>query len=313
MLIRTALLATLASALALPAAQAGTRHTDPQGRFSVDVPAEWEAAQPESQKIALIMGRKAGNDLLGVCIVVVTETPQTNGREQTEISDAMTAMLTRDFWTATYKAQGAQDIAVGMIGTRDAAGRKVHYVHSEFTTKNQDGTTQRMKAQEEIHAVPGRTHDIGCITRKEKFELARADFDAIQKSYTPQSGLIAQAPATPSDRSMLTLFANAGFGGTARVVTGETPNITYVSWPQQSGSVIVHGFGEWQACEGPNFTGVCMTLSGPVSAATNEALRIGSVRPLASPDPLRGLSNAIATDSMAMLSEALKKLRSTAR
>lgn len=305
--IRSVLLSALAVAITLTPASAGTRHTDPQGRFSVDVPAEWEAAQPESQKIALIMGRKAGNDVLGVCIVVVTETPQTSGREQSEITQAMAAMLTREFWTATYKAQGAQDISVSTIGARDAAGRKVHYVYSEFTTKGQDGSAQRMKAQEEIHAVPGRTHDIGCLTRKEKFDLAKADFDAIQKSYTPQSGLIAQAPA-PTDRSMLTLFANAGFGGTARVVTGETPNITYVSWPRQSGSVVVHGFGEWQACEGPNFTGVCMTLSGPVSAATNEALRIGSVRPLSSPDPLRGLSNAIATDSMAMLTEALRKL-----
>ena len=312
MLIRSLFLATVASTLALTAASAGARHTDPHGRFSVDVPAEWEAAQPESQKISLIMGRKAGNDVLGVCIVVVTETPQTTGRDQAEISEAMAAMLTRDFWTATYKAQGAQDISVSTVGARDAAGRTVHYVTSEFTTKGQDGSSQRMKAQEEIHAVPGRTHDIGCLTRKEKFDLAKADFDAIQKSYTPQSGLIAMAPPA-TDRSMLTLFANAGFGGTARVVTGETPNITYVSWPQQTGSVVVHGFGEWQACEGPNFTGVCMTLSGPVSAATNEALRIGSVRPLSSPDPLRGLSNAIATDSMAMLTEALRKLGRTTR
>jgi hypothetical protein len=58
------------------------------------------------------------------------------------------------FWTATYKAQGAQDISVSTVGSRDAAGRKVHYVTSEFTTKGQDGSSQRMKAQEEIHAVP---------------------------------------------------------------------------------------------------------------------------------------------------------------
>ena len=52
-----------------------------------------------------------------------------------------------------------------------------------------------------------------------------------------------------------------------------------------------------------------MNLNGPVSAATDTALRIGSVRPVASPDPLRGLGNAIATDSMAMISEAMKKIR----
>jgi hypothetical protein len=52
-----------------------------------------------------------------------------------------------------------------------------------------------------------------------------------------------------------------------------------------------------------------MNLNGPVSAATNAALRIGSARPVASADPLRGLSNAIATDSMAVVSEALKRIR----
>jgi hypothetical protein len=166
-----------------------------------------------------------------------------------------------------------------------------------------------MQAQEEVHAVPGRTHDIGCIARKEKFSLAKADFDIIHRSYTPQSGLIARAPAPAQGQSMLTLFANAGFDGMARVVKGETPNITHVSWPAVSGSAVVHGYGEWQVCEGPNFTGVCMTLNGPVSAATSTALRIGSVRPVASADPLRGLGNAIATDSMAALSEALRRLR----
>ena len=97
MLIRSLVLATVATTLSLTAASAGARHTDPQGRFSVDLPAEWEAAQPENQKISLIMGRKTGNDVLGVCIVVVTETPQTTGRDQAEISEAMAAMLTKDF------------------------------------------------------------------------------------------------------------------------------------------------------------------------------------------------------------------------
>jgi len=309
MLNRIVLATTLVALIAAPAAKAGSRYTDPQGRFSVDVPAEWEAGKPEGQKVALVMGRQNGNDLVGACIVVVTETPQTHGREQPEITDAMTAMLTREFWVATYKAQGAQDINVAQLGTRESAGRKVHFVYSEFTTKNQDGSLQRVRAQEEVHAVPGRTHDIGCIARKERFDLAKADFDAIQKSYTPQSGLIAAAPLPAPGQSMLTLFANAGFDGMARVVRAETPNITHVSWPTVTGSAIVHGYGEWQVCEGPNFTGVCMNLNGPMTAATNAAIRIGSARPVASNDPLRGLGNAIATDSMAVISEAMKKIR----
>lgn len=309
MLNRIVFAASLAAIVVVPSAGAGTRYTDPQGRFSVDVPAEWEAGKPEGQKVALVMGRQTGNELIGACIVVVTETPQTSGREQPEITEAMTAMLTREFWQATYKAQGAQDISVSQLGIRESAGRKVHFVHAEFTTRNQDGSLQRVRAQEEVHAVPGRTHDIGCIARKERFDLAKADFDAIQKSYMPQSGLIAMAPLPAPGQSMLTLFANAGFNGVARVVKAETPNITHVSWPTVTGSAVVHGYGEWQVCEGANFTGVCMNLNGPISAATNAALRIGSARPVASTDPLRGLSNAIATDSMAVVSEALKRIR----
>lgn len=309
MLFRTTLAAIMFSLALAPHAQAGSRYADPQGRFIVSVPADWEAGKPESQKVALVMARQSGNEILGACVVVVTETPQTTSREQPEITQAMTAMLTREFWIATYKAQGAQDISVSQLGVRDNAGRKVHFVHSEFTTRGEDGTAQRMQAQEEVHAVPGRTHDIGCIARKEKFNLAKSDFDIIHRSYTPQSGLIARAPEPSHGQSMLTLFANAGFDGMARVVKGETPNITHVSWPAVSGSAIVHGYGEWQVCEGPNFTGVCMTLNGPLSAATSTALRIGSVRPVASSDPLRGLGNAVATDSMAALSEALKRLR----
>jgi hypothetical protein len=309
MLNRTILAAAALLLAAQPASAAGSRYMDPQGRFSVNVPAEWEAAKPEGQKIALVMGRQSGNELLGACIVVVTETPQTKSREQLEITQAMSAMLTREFWIATYKAQGAQDISVAQLGIRESSGRKVHFVHAEFTTRNEDGSTQRVKAQEEIHAVPGRTHDIGCLARKEKFSITKADFDAIQTSFTPQSGLIAQAPQPVPSETRLTLFANAGFNGMARVLKAETPNITHVSWPTESGSALVEGYGEWQVCEGPDFTGVCMTLNGPVSAAASAALRIGSVRPVASPDPLGGLGNAIATDSMTVLSEALRKLR----
>lgn len=308
MLNRIVLAATLVVMAAAPTAQAGSRYTDPQGRFSVDVPAEWEAGKPEGQKVALVMGRQDGTDMVGACIVVVTETPQTNGRGQPEITDAMNAMLTRDFWVATYRAQGAQDINVAQLGTRDGAGRKVHFVYSEFTTRNQDGSLQRVRAQEEVHAVPGRTHDIGCIARKDRFDRAKVDFDAIQKSYTPQSGLIAAAPIPAPGQSMLTLFANAGFDGMARIVRAETPNIAQVSWPTMSGSAVVHGYGEWQVCEGPNFTGVCMNLNGPVTAAANTALRIGSARPVVSSDALRGLGNAVATGSMSTIAEALKKV-----
>lgn len=304
MLTRTLVSAVaLTCALSLPSF-AGT-FADPGGRFTVNLPADWEAAQPDSKQIAVVMGKKSDNEILGLCIVVVTDTPQTTGKSQAEVDTAMGGMLTKDFWQATYRAQGAQDIQVSTIGSRDVAGRKVHYVLSEFTNKGQSGALVKMKAREEVHALPGRMHDIGCLARVEKYELAKADFEAVLKSYSPQSGLIAQAPA-PS--SVLTLYAQAGFGGVARVVTAETPNITYVSWPTQSGSATVSGFGEWQVCDGIDFSGNCTLLSGPYSAPANQLLRISSARPIGSPDPIRGAASAISTNSIAILNEAMKHL-----
>ena len=294
----------LSCALSLPSF-AGT-FTDPGGRFTVNLPPDWEAATPDSKQIAVVMGKKSGNDVLGLCIVVVTDTPQTTGKSQADVDTAMGGMLTKEFWQATYKAQGAQDVQVTGIGSREVAGRKVHYVLSEFTNKGQSGTLVKMKAREEVHALPGRMHDIGCLARQERYELVKADFDSVLKSYTPQSGLIAQAPITTP--SVLTLFAQAGFGGVARVVTAETPNITYVSWPTQSGSATVSGFGEWQVCDGVDFSGNCTLLSGAHSAGTNELLKISSARPVGSADPLRGAASAISTNSIAILNEAMKRL-----
>lgn len=302
---KLALSAAVLAALASPA-HAAKSYEDSAGRFSVNLPTDWEAVQPEGNQVAVVMGKKQGNEVQGVCIVVITETPQTASKPQADVDVAMSGMLTKEFWQATYKAQGAQDIVISQIGTRDVPGRKVHFVTSEFTNKGQNGSALRMKAKEEVHALPGRMHDIGCLARSEKYASISADFESVFKSYTPLSGLVAQAP-TPPVGSMLTLFAKADFDGAARVVKSETPNITYVSWPILTGSVMVSGFGEWQVCEGADFSGTCTVLSGAYSPTSAQLLRIGSVRPLGHNSSLGGAASTVSTNSIRLLTEAMKQ------
>ena len=287
-------------------AQADAKYADPAGRFTVAVPEKWASANSDTQQIAVVLGKLEGTELQALCVVVVSETPQTVGKSQAEIDDAMNTILTKEFWQSTYKTQGAKDVAVSNVGTRDVPGRKVNYVYAEMTTKGQGGLDQHMKAREEVHALPGRMHDIGCLAPQEKYAAAEADINSILLSYMPLSGLVAQAPATQTPNSMLTLYANAGFAGAARVLKSETPNITYVSWPTVTGSAIVSGFGEWQVCEGADFTGSCTILTGAHTAPEHSLLRIGSVRPLTT--SLNGIASSVSTSSMQMLNEALKKL-----
>lgn len=307
MLFRRLTSALLLACATIPSAWAGSQYADPAGRFTVALPADWQAAKPEGTQVAAIIGKLDGEQVVGLCLVVVTETPQTVGKSQDEIDQAMQAALSKEFWQSTYKSQGGENVVISTVGARDASGRKVNFVFSEFTSKGKDGKGQRMTAHEEVHALPGRMHDIGCLARTERFAQAAADFDAILKSYSPLSGLVAQAPSVPTPNSVLTLYAQAGFGGAARVLKNETPNVTWVSWPTVTGSAMVSGFGEWELCEGADFTGNCTILTGAHTPAENALLRIGSVRPLSASTSPRGAASTVATDTVVLLNEALKK------
>ena len=294
-------------ALTASAAQAGTSYTDPQGRFTVAVPEGWRAAKPDTdQRLGLVMIKTSTTGLFGICLFIISETPLTKSKTQAEVDDGVTAEMTKEFWEAGYKAQGGEDVVVEDIGNREKDGRKVQYVTIAFTTKGTTGTGTRFKIREEVHAIPGRLHDVGCMTEEPKFEEAKAEFETILNSYTPQSGLIVQAPV--SEPAVATLFANANFAGVARVVSSAIPNVTALGWPAQAGSVTVSGFGEWQVCEGANYTGKCTVIVGARTAAPNTLMRVGSLRPYVSPPGTRGIASVIATDTMFLINEAVKQL-----
>ena len=70
-------------------AQADAKYADPAGRFTVAVPEKWASANSDTQQIAVVLGKLEGTELQALCVVVVSETPQTVGKSQAEIDDAL--------------------------------------------------------------------------------------------------------------------------------------------------------------------------------------------------------------------------------
>lgn len=298
--------ALLLAAILCPAANADNRYSDPEGRFNVNIPEGWQAGKPDGTQIALAMIKAEGKELLGLCVAIITETPATKSKSQAEIDAATTAEMTKQFWENTYKALGTKDVVIAETGSRDQDGRKVQSVTVEFSAEGAAGKTMRMKGHEEVHAIPGRIHDIGCSTYIEKYDSLKTEFNSILASYMPQSGLVAST--TSSRGPVATLFANANFNGMARVVVGDTPSVTNVSWPTQTGSLSIAGAGEWQVCEGANYTGNCMVVAGAHAAPLNDVLHIGSLRPYQSLSEASSIANAVKSGTSLLLREQVRRL-----
>lgn len=289
------------------AAQAETTHTDLDGRFTVAVPEGWKAVRPDNaQQLALIMAKVSGSDVLGLCIIVVTETPLTKSSPQSEIDETLRVEMTKEFWEQIYKSQGAKDVVILSNGARDRNGRTIQYVEVEFTPAGAQGPVSRFKGREEVLPNPGRLHDVGCTIQTGKYEAVSADYEKIFNSFTPQSGIVAQAPAKPA--SVATLYANVNYDGVARVVSAATPDVAALGWSPRAGSATVSGYGEWQVCEGANYTGKCTLIVGARSAAPQSFMSVRSLRPYNSPPGLRGIASIIATDTILMLNETTKQL-----
>ena len=289
---------------ALPV-QAASKYSDLGGRFSVTVPEGWRTVTPDlKSRIGLVMGKQSGNDFY-ICVVIVSDTPLTKSKSQADIDSDLAAEMTKEFWESIYKALGSTEVIIQEVGSRDQDGRKVLFVVAEFTPKGEDATTGRFKGREEVHALPGRMHDVGCTTKLNLYEDAKADFETIFNSYTPQSGLIAQAPAPQN--SVATLFANTSFNGVARVVSSDTPNVASLGWTAQTGSLTISGYGEWQICEGPNYSGKCLLVVGARSAPPHSFMNVGSLRPHLSSSS-RGAASVVATDTMLIVNEAVKQM-----
>jgi Beta/Gamma crystallin len=276
--------ALLASfALSVPSAiAAGSKFTDQQGRFNVNVPTNWVANVPEGgQPAVILVGAIEQKKLLGVCVIIVQEAPDTRSASQAEIDAELAQTVDEPFWKAAIESSGAKDVIVESFGTRKKAGRSVYQVQATWAPQNAtDGT--RVKGKQEVHPTPGRMHFVVCITEPALYQTASADFDAIFQSYEPRSGLISQAPSTGT--SVVTAYSGTNYEGQARVFGQNTANLSALGLGGPAGSVTISGAGQWEVCEGVNFTGNCHVLSANETAASGQILMIGSARRHAAPN-----------------------------
>lgn len=266
-------------------------YQDPQGRFSVGVPANWTARGVESPEIALIMLGANEKDLVGICLVSVANVPETKSVSQGELDEALSQALTPEFWKLSAQATGGIDVVVHSTSAREQGGHRVHSVVMTMSVKSKEGP-QPMKGKQEVHGLPGVMHAIACVTQPETFDAALADFDAIFLSYRANRGLISQTPS--GGRSVVTLYSKPNFEGTARVLAHDVADFAALGLSAPPASVAVAGFGRWEACEGARFTGACRALSAVETATRGRALRLGSVRRIPGNDP-RGAAGVAST------------------
>ena len=283
---------------------ANSDYLDPQGRFSVGVPADWTAGGVESPEIAAIM--VGGNDkgLVGICLISVTNVPETKWASQSELDEALTQAITPEFWKLSVQAGGASDVVVHSTSAREQGGHRVHSVVMTMSIKSKEGP-QPMKGKQEVHGLPGVMHVLACVTQPETFDVALADFDAIFTSYQANRGLISEAPS--GGRSVMTLYSKPNFEGTARVLSHDVADFTALGLSAAPASVAVAGFGRWEACEGARFTGACRALSAVESATRGQALRLGSVRRIQGNDP-RGVAGVVSTAAGIALQGAAERV-----
>ena len=166
---------------------ANSDYLDPQGRFSVGVPADWTARGVESSEIALIMLGANEKDLVGICVVSVATVPETKSASQGELDEALSQALTPEFWKLSAQATGGIDVVVDSTSAREQGGHRVHSVVMTMSIKSKEGP-QPMKGKQELHGLPGVMHAIACVTQPETFDVALADFDAIFLSYRANRG-----------------------------------------------------------------------------------------------------------------------------
>jgi hypothetical protein len=267
--------ASLASALILASASmaCASNVTDPGGRFTAVVPDGWTQV-PNIQPPGALMMRKNGADgSASVCSVAIVNSPATTSKTQKEIDDELSKGLTSNTVKASYELLGFKDVNVEKQSTRDGSGHVVFQNVLTLTIPVTGGSGLQLKVFEEMHALPGQIHDLGCMTAPANYDTEEPEFKVIGLGYRPQGALVAWN-ATPS----VTLFANASYHGSSAPVSTDTPDVSRLGWIGQTGSVGIADTASWQVCEGANYTGRCMVLNASLPGRMNQTFHVGSLQ-----------------------------------
>lgn len=287
---------------AMSSAHAAT-YNDPQGRFSILVPDGWMSDRPEdSTLLAFVMAKNKEVKGGGVCLVIAKSIPESAGVKQSELNEALGQVVNREFWETAFKAAGGTDVTIEDTGTKDYDGRRTFYV---VATQSKDGFTAR--AKQVLHPIPGALQFVTCAAEASKYAENEKEFETIFDSFVPKSGdYIAKAPVTPP--SVLTLYTGAKFDGTARVLAQDTPNVALLG--ASPSSVAIAGYGNWEVCEGANYTGACQVVASGTSSESGRALRVGSVRRfIGDTKKVTGLGGVISATAGVVARDALNRAR----
>lgn len=290
--------------LTLPAHAAD--YNDPEGRFSLTLPEGWIAERPPSSAISLVMASEKSAPLGGICMVAAKAVPETASVKQSEIDEAFGAVMTKEFWETSFKTAGAKDPMIEDSGDKMQNGRKVYYVVASLTRPTAKGDV-KIKGKQILHVIPGSLQFINCSALADKYAELETEFEAIFDSYKAKSGdYIARAPMTPP--SVLTLYTGAGYDGTARVVAQNMANVALLGVP--SASVAVAGLGQWEVCEGVNFSGACQVVAAGLSGDNGQMLRVGSVRRhVANTKSIVGAAGVVSTTAGVLARMSAERIR----
>jgi hypothetical protein len=249
--------------------------SDPSGRFTATIPDGWTAVDSLPPP-AVFMIRKTGADgSRSICTAVIIATPATTSKTQQEIDDEILRVNTNDAVKAAYEQQGFKDVSVEKQSKRQGDGHVVHQVVLTLSVPAASGTAARLKVFEELHALPGQTHDLGCMTKPENYDAMAPEFQAVGLGYQPKSAILAWA-GSPA----VTLYAEAGFHGQSRGISNDLPDVARSGWAGRTGSLGVTDASSWQVCEKANFTGRCMVLKASLVGQANTHFPVGSLRRL---------------------------------
>ena len=276
--LTAALVAVFASATV--SAEPADVFRDSLGRFTVRVPAGWTTQKPDSKLSALalfMVSAKKGGDNGGVCLVLVNDMPQTRELTQSELDEAFSKVLTKDFWQKSFEAGGVKDILIDDSGVVTHKGRRAYFLVATATSTGSDGKVFSATSKQMIHPVPGDLFFVQCTASKTGFAAMKPEFDQVFASFDPRVNetLVMGPHSAPS---VLTLFNGPGLDGIAHAVAQNTANIPALTGSAISAGVSIAGYGQWEVCEGVNYGGACRVVAAAETAEPGAFLKIGSVR-----------------------------------
>jgi len=269
--------ALLLTALVTPAT--AETFKDAGGRFEVGVPAGWINGKIDDTRVVTFAMMHPPTETAAYeafCLGMFMDVPASRSRTQEELNDALDGSLTSEFWRKSMSsANDKVKMTIDSSGSRTQSGRTVHYV--AFTGAGEkNGKAEETKGAMELHFVPGAMHFVTCITMREHYEAAAADFVTIFQSYNPRADVVVSR--NEGAPSVLTMFAKANFTGVARVLSQDTANLAAAGWPTLSASLVVDGAESWQVCSGAGYSGTCKTIVAAEPGAQGRAIVVGSAR-----------------------------------